>query len=784
MALINKNLQRKFNNAYDLNSGLVFFPIRHHSPACTHHLAATIEHYKPDAILIEGPFDTNHLIPDIGSKDTKAPLAIYYSYTYTEESEEGKKDKRYSCYYPMVDFSPELFAVRYGTENNIYTEFIDLPYSKQVREDTSDGRASYNDDYFVARSNYIKSLCEKQGCRTYSELWEKIFEINGIALTKEMFVKNMLAMCWFSRVDYPPGLMEQEGCTRREEFMASRITKAKEAYKRILVITGGFHTLVIMELLEKGIRKEFDLPESEAYLIPYSFQEIDQLAGYQSGMPHPAFYQQIHANIWKKGADTAYSDAVMNFIIKTGMSLRKKGTNISIPEEIAAHIQCEGLSALREKSQPGVYELLDGIKSTYVKGELNSVSSETMRTCIELLKDGPRGNITAKAEIVPLLKDFKDKIQEFGFTYGKKELRLNILSRAKDRRISIVLHRLKFLGVDFAKMLAGPDYRNLDTSRFQERWECELVSTVYARLVDVSYLGGTIKEACTNLINKNQDEELMPGSGFYTSLLIDVLVMNLPHFIDRLLELVKSSVVSDGSFESLGKAASNLMFLEQSKWLLDIKDISFYEEILNLVYIKSCSLLPFLRTVDEAEDRALARQILNLSQIARFGYIDGNIFNEALGEIAGHENAPPYLHGTVTGLLYSMKNMEIEQVLHKTSSYLFGSGEMLKKSGRFLGGLFYSAWDIIFHHNDFVKGLSEIFKNLDAESFMNILPDLRLAFSTFTPSNIHKIAQKVAALSGVSADEIKEAGVTEEIYQLGTELDEYAATKLSETGLI
>ena len=48
---------------YDLSSGILYFPIRHHSPVCSFHLQRAVEEYQPDCILIEGPQNAGHLIP-------------------------------------------------------------------------------------------------------------------------------------------------------------------------------------------------------------------------------------------------------------------------------------------------------------------------------------------------------------------------------------------------------------------------------------------------------------------------------------------------------------------------------------------------------------------------------------------------------------------------------------------------------------------------------------------------------------------------------------------------
>src|SRR5215216_2142707 len=59
---------------------IVYFPIRHHSPACARHLEHLIRERKPHTILIEGPASFTSLIPLVLHPKTRPPFAIYTSF--------------------------------------------------------------------------------------------------------------------------------------------------------------------------------------------------------------------------------------------------------------------------------------------------------------------------------------------------------------------------------------------------------------------------------------------------------------------------------------------------------------------------------------------------------------------------------------------------------------------------------------------------------------------------------------------------------------------------------
>src|SRR5689334_20660398 len=59
---------------------VIYFPIRHHSPACARHLEQLIREWRPETILIEGPASFTPLIPLALHPATKTPFAIYTSF--------------------------------------------------------------------------------------------------------------------------------------------------------------------------------------------------------------------------------------------------------------------------------------------------------------------------------------------------------------------------------------------------------------------------------------------------------------------------------------------------------------------------------------------------------------------------------------------------------------------------------------------------------------------------------------------------------------------------------
>ena len=222
---------------------IVLLPVRHHSPACAFHVAGTIERLGPSVILVEGPDNANSLIPVMVHQETKAPFAIYYSY-HDSTARLSEEKEHYRCYYPFLDYSPELAALRAGHGLGIPTAFVDLPYG-DILAASREGKGllkrdeeknNYNDDYLLSRNQYLKELCERTGLRSFDEFWEKYFELGGLGEESGKWFSHLLTYCRLARENTPPESLEEDGCLARERHKNVKLKShlSNTVYKSVL----------------------------------------------------------------------------------------------------------------------------------------------------------------------------------------------------------------------------------------------------------------------------------------------------------------------------------------------------------------------------------------------------------------------------------------------------------------------------------------------------------------------------------------------------------------------
>lgn len=403
-------IDRLFTGSFDMDGQVVYFPVRHHSPACALHLRRTIERFRPELILIEGPSDSAELLPYIADEQSVPPFCIYYSYDDKDGKVSEEKEK-YRAYYPFLAYSPELVAIREGARSHTPVRFIDLPYALRLInkiEEEPQTQFYYNENKEYEVNTYTAMIARKARCRSFAEFWESRFELDAANLETQAFVRNLFHLGYFMRLATPENEISLKEDRLRETYMAEEIRKALPDNKKILVVAGAFHISGLMEALQSDKKPSLKTCNREhvaSYLMPYTFKEADSKSGYAAGMPFPAFYQEVWEKI-EKQKKAPFASTVLEYIIKTARYARKTQM-ISLPDEINALNMARSLAVLRGKQSTGVYELLDGVRSCFVKGDLNATSTFEVDFLYRLLSGMGTGKIADNDCIPPVVREFR-----------------------------------------------------------------------------------------------------------------------------------------------------------------------------------------------------------------------------------------------------------------------------------------------------------------------------------------------------------------------------------------
>src|SRR5258708_6250576 len=234
------------------------FGVRHLSPAAAWHLRQLLDRVQPRIVLIEGPDDSDDLIPHIVSPKSKLPIAIL---AYTSDAPVR------TIVYPLATYSPEYQAQVWCQENKVKVRFMDLPSSvflglmdhddgtvvldpNKPEKKKDDPRADRDDDEDedTARveakttgHSVYEQIARLAGETDYETYWERHFEQlrgeDSYFNAARSYGAELRAMEDFSTRHAAENLV-------REAYMRRRIRQAVAKGckpEQIVIVTGAFH---------------------------------------------------------------------------------------------------------------------------------------------------------------------------------------------------------------------------------------------------------------------------------------------------------------------------------------------------------------------------------------------------------------------------------------------------------------------------------------------------------------------------------------------------------------
>lgn len=331
----------------------LFAPIRHHSPACAWMLRAMIHDHKPEVILIEAPADLAKHIPHLTDPDTILPVAIATMGSETDGA-------RSVGYYPFSQTSPETIAIHEAAGIGAEVRFIDLPAGAR----SGTGPVYQPEDAFGSAA-FIASACAKLGLRDGAELWDHLFETRLGQDDWRGFFADVHAYCWSLRQTTPDAQIASDDTLPREAAMRAHIADAKG--RRMVVVTGGFHTPALIDEAEKT-----PLPAStpvESYLIAYGEEALDALSGYAAGLRYPGWYaramQAAEAAAGPPDWDALLLETGTGFAATMAASKRR----IAQPQLVEMLAMAQGLARMKGREAAMLPDLFDGARSALIKGQ-------------------------------------------------------------------------------------------------------------------------------------------------------------------------------------------------------------------------------------------------------------------------------------------------------------------------------------------------------------------------------------------------------------------------------
>ncbi len=711
--------------------GAHFFGVRHHSPAAARHVGELIRELRPGVVLIEGPHDFNPRMDELRLSH-EPPIAIYTWIVLPDGSRRG-------AYYPLCVYSPEWQAIRAGFEVGAEVRFIDLPWADLADANTALHR--YGDGEF--RGNpYIAKLCMELGVDGFDDAWDRIFEVDG-AIPRAEWIERCHLLCRQMRESGPISPRD----TLRERFMACRVREALEAGQgEVLVLTGAYHTSAIEALLEGDCEDVSLSPPQQGEgrgicLMPYSYEVLDSLRGYDAGMPNPGFYHRI----WEERS-AGRGDAYRRLLADIVSELRERKQLVSAADLIAVETTARALAALRGHAEVWRLDLLDGITGALVKEEIDTAMTHPLlAACHDALRGAEVGKLAEGTPLPALVLEVKERLEklELTLTATRRQVRLD-LHEPVDLERAMLLHSLLVLEIPGFALRAGP----ADSAPTAlERWTLAWQPAFEARLVESSAYGATLIEACAARLMeraKSLDRNALKAA----RLLRDACLAGIDSVQGIFAARLSALVQGDADFGRISAAAGEILSLYRYDPLLQSIGRDDIGDLLGGAWERGLLLLTTLGVPEEPSAAVNGVRIL-LEVFERSGEalnLPRSALVGAFERTTTDREQLATIRGAALGALWILGARESQEVEGTITSFA-APGEL----GDFLTGLFATARELARRHPSLVQEVDGAVLGFEDGEFLEALPALRLAFSTFSPREKHHLVQSLFAATGQGA---------------------------------
>ena len=799
--------------------GVYFVPIRHHSPACAWALQQLLRDVQPAAILIEGPDDLGHLLPLLQHTQTRAPVALLCqaqrqhkatdaegpdAATLEEDqaptvAPQAPQQETRSSFFPLCDYSPEWVALRTGGALGVPVAWIDLPWQDkawdrngtdgdaQPGNKTHDTARSQMEERYFAHSAYLQSMTQRMGCVDHQDLWDRLFELRAPShlANWQQFFTDVFCWCAMAREDYEPEVLEAELSLPRERHMAAHIARwRKEVQGPIVVVTGGFHTPELLRSWKTtaAARKPGKPSEKKpvqsptAWLIRYSFERLDALNGYSAGMPSPGYYQQVWDRFQAAPSEDSnpFATVALDCLTRFAQQTRTQDQVDAVSTALvhAAALQAQRLADLRGNAGPGRQDLLDAMRSCFVKGAMDDGTRGFTADVRAFLGGNRMGDVPPSAGSPPLIEDARRLARAAGVRLDDstaRVARLDLYRKPSHRQRSHFFHAMAYLDAGLAQWQMGPDF--LGNSRLNvlfEEWRAAWSPLVEARLIELATDGASVEAVCLVKLEREEAALAAQGRGRSASaavmLLLRACLVGLQARLPQLLAMLTTHLNEDASLASVVDCGHRLVTLWRAREPLGVQQHPQLRVLLLRLRPAALFLLPNLAQCPPEGQMQAVKTLLSLRELWRLletldnelafvsdpALVSPDAFTVHLQRLANPRASPPAIAGAASALLY-LDGIWDEAALGAVVQSSFGVGAQTQDAVSFLSGLMSAAPELLLRVPSLLKDLDGLVSNWSPEAFVAYLPELRQAFTGLRPQDTADLAGQVLQLHGADS---------------------------------
>jgi hypothetical protein len=728
-------------------------------------LVQALESLQPDALLIEGPPDANHLIPLVMNESLKPPVSLLVY---------AANEPRRAAWYPFATFSPEWQALRYGQAHGIHTAFMDLPQfhmlgleaaaEKVVEQEIGkesaaeaeqvEGRIAEADpppeqpedsalpdpnDPAQIWHNPLKSLATLAGYEDGEQWWGTLIEEGEGSI--DTFTAILAAMSELrAAAGLHPNPLLGALESAREAWMRTVIRSAEERFERIAVVCGAWHAPALNERGQKGddakLLKKLPTIKTEATWAPWTYSRLARASGYGAGIHSPGWYEHL----WTTPADAVSQ----RWLARVAALLRSEGLNASTAQVIDSVRLVDALVALRERTRPSLDEMNEAALAVFCQDDPAPLQLIER----QLIIGNALGSVPDDVPAVPLQRDVEAQRKKLRLKVSEIETLLDLdLRNETDLARSHFLHRLAILDIPWATIKRAPVRA---TGTFHEFWELLWRPEAAIQIIEASVWGNTVQDAADACVRDRADQlDLLPE---LTATLDHVLMAQLPdaanYIMARLQQIAALTTDTGLLMDSLPALADILRYGNVRQ-----TDQSLVAKIVGEMVTRICIGLPLaVSSLDDDAAQAMYKRLLQvqraISLLQNEAYTQE--WQEALLALNEHHALHGLLAGRVVRLLRDDETLPSDAVVVQMQLAL-SSANGPEYAAAWLEGFLRDSGEVLIYDDELWVLLDEWVKNLRPEQFDQLLPLLRRTFATFHAPDRKRIGERAKQKEVVAA---------------------------------
>ena len=717
------------------------FGIRHHGPGSARSLERALARLEPDVVLIEGPPEADDLISLVGDEAMRPPVALL---VYRPDA------PRRAVYYPLAEFSPEWRAMRYAVERRVPARFIDLPLAYQLVDPPAEELAPESPEPVrvdnapappvLTWGDPLGWLAAAAGYDDGEQFWEQLVEhrrnddeglfaavSTAMAELREELSLRRTAASGGAEVLQKDDLREQQ----REAHMRRAIRDAQAGgFRRIAVVCGAWHAPALGDMppafQDTALLKGLPKAKVEATWVPWTNGRLCSASGYGAGIESPGWYQHL----W-----TAPDRVTERWLARVATLLRAEDLDASSAQVIDTVRLAETLAALRGRSIAGLSELTEATRAVLLGG----ADAPLALISRKLVVGETLGQVPDAAPTVPLHQDLQREQKRLRLPAEAVERELDLdLRKENDLARSHLLHRLTLLGVPWGR--AGRATSGRGT--FHEIWTLQWHPEFAVALIEAAAWGNTVSAAATaratDLAKQAAD---LPA---LTALLQQVVLASLTGSVGVVMERLQAE---SARAPDIGHLMDGLPPLANVLRYSDVRrtDIGLISDVVDGFVVRICvGLAAACSSLDDDAAAAMRGRVEAVHAAISLVQQDDHTaqWRDALRRVADADHTHGLVSGRSARLLFdvgAIDNVDAARRFSRTMSV----GEDPARAATWLEGFLTGSGQLLLHDEALWRLVDEWLAGLREELFVNLLPLLRRAFSSFARPERRQLGERV-----------------------------------------